>query len=117
MWAVSVGQNQNISKAAAALGFIVLERVFDGVVISLRPFWCWPRWIFFPECCGSIAFLALSAVGLGVGNCEAAPNIFIQDQLILDRAEIRIKRHGSSKRVLGHRHFPDTLKEKRTVIT
>jgi uncharacterized protein (TIRG00374 family) len=37
MRAVSIGQNQNISKAAA-LGSIVLERVFDGVVISLTPF-------------------------------------------------------------------------------
>src|SRR5688572_14651640 len=37
MRAVSIGQNQNISKAAA-LGSIVLERAFDGVVISLTPF-------------------------------------------------------------------------------
>jgi len=37
MRAVSIGQNQNISKAAA-LGSIVLERVFDGIVISLIPF-------------------------------------------------------------------------------
>src|SRR5262245_38172184 len=37
MRAVSIGQSQNISKAAA-LGSIVLERVFDGVVLSLTPF-------------------------------------------------------------------------------
>jgi uncharacterized protein (TIRG00374 family) len=37
MRAVSVGQNQNVSKAAA-LGSIVLERVFDGIVLSLTPF-------------------------------------------------------------------------------
>jgi glycosyltransferase 2 family protein len=37
MRAVSIGQTQNISKAAA-LGSIVLERVFDGVVLSLTPF-------------------------------------------------------------------------------
>jgi glycosyltransferase 2 family protein len=37
MRAVSIGQNQNISKAAA-LGSIVLERIFDGLVISLTPF-------------------------------------------------------------------------------
>ena len=37
MRAVSIGQTQDISKAAA-LGSIVLERVFDGIVISLTPF-------------------------------------------------------------------------------
>src|SRR5918993_423563 len=37
MRAVSIGQSQGISKSAA-LGSIVLERVFDGVVISLTPF-------------------------------------------------------------------------------
>jgi hypothetical protein len=37
MRAVSIGQKQSISKAAA-LGSIVLERVFDGLVISLTPF-------------------------------------------------------------------------------
>src|SRR5688572_33163972 len=37
MRAVSIGQNQSISKAAA-LGSIVLERAFDGIVISLTPF-------------------------------------------------------------------------------
>lgn len=37
MRAVSIGQTQNISKAAA-LGSIVLERVFDGMVLSLTPF-------------------------------------------------------------------------------
>ena len=37
MRAVSIGQTQEISKSAA-LGSIVLERVFDGVVISLTPF-------------------------------------------------------------------------------
>ena len=49
MRAVSVGQNQNISKAAA-LGSILVERVFDGVVLSLTPFIFLavldlPRWI------------------------------------------------------------------------
>jgi uncharacterized protein (TIRG00374 family) len=37
MRAVSIGQTQEISKAAA-LGSIVLERVFDGVVLSMTPF-------------------------------------------------------------------------------
>jgi glycosyltransferase 2 family protein len=37
MRAVSIGKTQDISKSAA-LGSIVLERVFDGVVISLTPF-------------------------------------------------------------------------------
>jgi glycosyltransferase 2 family protein len=37
MRAVSIGQTQDISKSAA-LGSIVLERVFDGVVLSLTPF-------------------------------------------------------------------------------
>jgi glycosyltransferase 2 family protein len=37
MRAVSIGKTQAISKSAA-LGSIVLERVFDGVVISLTPF-------------------------------------------------------------------------------
>lgn len=37
MRAVSVGQTQNISKAAA-LGSIVLERAFDGIVLALTPF-------------------------------------------------------------------------------
>ena len=37
MRAVSIGKTQEISKSAA-LGSIVLERVFDGVVISLTPF-------------------------------------------------------------------------------
>jgi glycosyltransferase 2 family protein len=37
MRAVSIGQTQDISKAAA-LGSILLERVFDGVVLSLTPF-------------------------------------------------------------------------------
>jgi glycosyltransferase 2 family protein len=34
---VSIGQSQNISKGAA-LGSIILERAFDGVVLSLIPF-------------------------------------------------------------------------------
>ena len=37
MRAVSIGKTQDISKSAA-LGSIVLERVFDGVVLSLTPF-------------------------------------------------------------------------------
>src|ERR1044071_10440692 len=37
MRALSIGQNQNISKAAA-FGSIVLERIFDGLVISMTPF-------------------------------------------------------------------------------
>jgi uncharacterized protein (TIRG00374 family) len=64
MRAVSIGQNQNISKAAA-MGSIVLERVFDGVVISLTPFLVLaavdlPSWIMRVN----IAFLALYVVGL-----------------------------------------------------
>jgi uncharacterized protein (TIRG00374 family) len=64
MRAVSIGQNQNISKAAA-MGSIVLERVFDGVVISLTPFLVLaavdlPAWIMRVN----IAFLALYVVGL-----------------------------------------------------
>jgi glycosyltransferase 2 family protein len=64
MRAVSIGQNQNISKAAA-LGSIVLERVFDGVVISLTPFLVlaavdlppWVMWV-------NITFLTLYVAGL-----------------------------------------------------
>jgi len=37
MRAVSIGQTQNISKVAA-VGSIILERAFDGVVLSLTPF-------------------------------------------------------------------------------
>jgi uncharacterized protein (TIRG00374 family) len=37
MRAISIGQTQKISKAAA-LGSILLERVFDGLVLSLTPF-------------------------------------------------------------------------------
>jgi len=64
MRAVSIGQNQNISKAAA-LGSIVLERVFDGVVLSLTPFLMLsavdlPPWVTRIN----IAFLALYVVGL-----------------------------------------------------
>jgi glycosyltransferase 2 family protein len=64
MRAVSIGQNQNISKSAA-LGSIVLERVFDGVVISLTPFLLLavvnlPPWVMRVN----IAFLALYVVGL-----------------------------------------------------
>src|SRR5262245_33472365 len=64
MRAVSIGQNQNISKAAA-FGSIVLERVFDGVVISLTPFLVLatvdlPSWLMHVN----IAFLALYMAGL-----------------------------------------------------
>ncbi len=64
MRAVSIGQNQNISKAAA-LGSIVLERVFDGVVISLTPFLVLaavdlPPWVMRVN----IACLALYVMGL-----------------------------------------------------
>src|SRR4030095_2143364 len=64
MRAVSIGQNQNISKAAA-LGSIVLERVFDGVVISLTPFLVLaavdlPPWVVRVN----LAFLAIYVAGL-----------------------------------------------------
>jgi glycosyltransferase 2 family protein len=64
MRAVSIGHNQNISKAAA-LGSIVLERVFDGIVISLTPFLVLatvelPPWVTRVN----IAFLAFYGVGL-----------------------------------------------------
>jgi uncharacterized protein (TIRG00374 family) len=64
MRAISIGQTQKISKAAA-LGSIVLERVFDGIVISLTPFLVLatvdlPPWVMRVN----IAFLALYAVGL-----------------------------------------------------
>jgi len=64
MRAVSIGQNQNISKAAA-LGSIVLERVFDGIVISLTPFLVlatveFPPWVTRVN----IAFLVLYVLGL-----------------------------------------------------
>jgi glycosyltransferase 2 family protein len=49
MRAVSIGQTQNISKSVA-FGSIVLERVFDGVVLSLTPFFFlavidFPPWV------------------------------------------------------------------------
>lgn len=49
MRAVSIAQTQRISKAAA-LGSIFLERIFDGVVLSVTPFLCLtvldlPRWV------------------------------------------------------------------------
>jgi len=64
MRAVSIGQNQNISKSAA-LGSIVLERVFDGVVISLTPFLVLaavdlPPWVMRVN----IAFVVLYVAGL-----------------------------------------------------
>jgi len=64
MRAVAVGQNQRISKAAA-LGSIVLERGFDGIVISLTPLLVLaavdlPAWVVRV----SIAFLALYLAGL-----------------------------------------------------
>ena len=64
MRAVSVGQTQNVSKAAA-LGSIVLERAFDGIVISLVPLLILaavdlPSWVVHVN----IAFLALYFAGL-----------------------------------------------------
>jgi glycosyltransferase 2 family protein len=64
MRAVSIGQTQNISKAAA-LGSIVLERVFDGVVLSLTPFLLLaavelPPWVTRINC----GLLALYLIGL-----------------------------------------------------
>ena len=64
MRAVSIGQTQNISKAAA-LGSIVLERAFDGIVISLTPLLVLaavdlPSWVVHVN----VAFLALYLAGL-----------------------------------------------------
>jgi uncharacterized protein (TIRG00374 family) len=64
MRAVSIGQTQNISKAAA-LGSIVLERVFDGVVLSLTPFLLLaavelPPWVMRVN----VGLLALYVIGL-----------------------------------------------------
>jgi len=64
MRAVSVGQNQNISKAAA-LGSILVERVFDGVVLSLTPFLFLavldlPRWILWVN----LSLLMVYVIGL-----------------------------------------------------
>jgi uncharacterized protein (TIRG00374 family) len=66
MRAVAVGQNQGISKAAA-LGSIVLERGFDGIVISLTPLLILaavdlPAWVVQVN----VAFLALYLAGLAV---------------------------------------------------
>jgi uncharacterized protein (TIRG00374 family) len=64
MRAVAVGQNQNISKTAA-LGSIVLERAFDGIVISLVPLLVLaavdlPPWVVRVN----VAFLAIYGLGL-----------------------------------------------------
>jgi uncharacterized protein (TIRG00374 family) len=64
MRAVAVGQNQNISKTAA-LGSIVLERVFDGIVISLVPLLVLaavdlPPWVVRVN----VAFLVIYGLGL-----------------------------------------------------
>ena len=64
MRAVSAGQTQNISKAGA-LGSIVLERGFDGLVISLTPLIVLvavdlPNWVVRIN----LAFLAVYGIGL-----------------------------------------------------
>jgi uncharacterized protein (TIRG00374 family) len=64
MRAVSIGQTQRISKAAA-LGSILLERVFDGLVLSLSPFLLLavldlPRWVLSVN----LALLGVSVTGL-----------------------------------------------------
>jgi glycosyltransferase 2 family protein len=66
MRAVSIGQTQRISKAAA-LGSIVLERAFDGIALALTPFLLLavvdlPGWLVR----ASIASLAILVVGLMV---------------------------------------------------
>ena len=66
MRAVSIGQTENISKASA-FGSIILERVFDGLVLSLTPFFLLavldlPRWLLQVN----LVLLAIYLIGLSV---------------------------------------------------
>jgi len=86
MRAVSIGQTQEISKSAA-LGSIVLERVFDGMVISLTPFVvlaavALPPWVTRVN----FALLALyitGLVGLVIGTRRGWTELWIHKAMVL----------------------------------
>jgi glycosyltransferase 2 family protein len=86
MRAVSIGQTQGISKSAA-LGSIVLERVFDGVVISLTPFVVLaavelPPWVTRVNF-GLLALYITGLVGLVIATQRGWTEAWIQRAIVL----------------------------------
>ena len=86
MRAVSIGQTQQISKSAA-LGSIVLERVFDGVVISLTPFVVLaavelPPWVTRVNF-GLLALYMSGLVGLVIATQRGWTDLWIQRAIML----------------------------------
>jgi uncharacterized protein (TIRG00374 family) len=86
MRAVSIGQTQEISKSAA-LGSIVLERVFDGVVISLTPFVLLAA-VELPPWVTRVNFVLLALyvtglVGLGIATQRGWTEAWIQRAIVL----------------------------------
>jgi glycosyltransferase 2 family protein len=86
MRAVSIGKTQEISKSAA-LGSIVLERVFDGVVISLTPFLALaavelPPWVTRVNF-GLLALYITGLVGLVIVTQRGWTEAWIQRAMVL----------------------------------
>jgi glycosyltransferase 2 family protein len=86
MRAVSIGQTQQISKSAA-LGSIVLERVFDGLVISLTPFVVLAA-VELPPWVTRVNFVLLALyvtglVGLGIATQRGWTELWIQRTVVL----------------------------------
>src|SRR5687767_143851 len=86
MRAVSIGQTQQISKSAA-LGSIVLERVFDGVVISLTPFVVLaavelPPWVTRVNL-GLLALYIIGLMGLVIATQRGWTEAWIQKAMVL----------------------------------
>jgi glycosyltransferase 2 family protein len=86
MRAVSIGKTQAISKSAA-FGSIVLERVFDGVVISLTPFVLLaavelPPWVTRVNF-GLLALYIIGLMGLGIATGRGWTELWIQRVMLL----------------------------------
>jgi glycosyltransferase 2 family protein len=96
MRAVSIGHSQDISKAAA-LGSIVLERVFDGIVISVTPFLVLavidlPSWVVRVN----LAFLAiyvtaLAALAFAIQRCWVEVWLERSARLLPELLAVRLK--------------------------
>ena len=86
MRAVSIGKTQEISKSAA-LGSIVLERVFDGVVISLTPFIViaaveLPPWVTRVNF-ALLALYIIGLVGLGIATQRGWTELWVKKAMVL----------------------------------
>jgi glycosyltransferase 2 family protein len=96
MRAVSVGHSQNISKAAA-LGSIVLERVFDGVVISLTPFLVLavidlPSWVVRVNLAFFVIYVAaLTALAFAIQRCWVEEWLKRFSRLLPELSAVRLK--------------------------